>query len=83
MHCAKDEQISKLPSTSMYTTGLLITIYCFDISSIIFQTAYSQLIFAGKADRDPAQLAGVDNPRHYLVQNLARLSNSAPGNAGL
>ena len=34
MHCAKDEQISKLPSTSMYTTGLLITTYCFDISDI-------------------------------------------------
>ena len=44
-----------------------------------YQTAYSQLIFAGKADRDPVELAGIDNPRQYLVVSLAKLSSSRPG----
>merc|ERR1712228_692596 len=31
-----------------------------------YQTAYSQLIFAGKADTDPVELAGVGDPKHHL-----------------
>ena len=32
-----------------------------------YQTAYSQLIFAGKPDMEPVGLAGVGDPRHKLV----------------
>jgi len=44
-----------------------------------YQTAYSQLIFAGKASSDPVELAGIGDPRQYLIQNLSKLSSSRPG----
>jgi len=44
-----------------------------------YQTAYSQLIFAGKPDMEPVGLAGVGDPRHKLVTNLSQLSASRPG----
>merc|ERR1712183_605944 len=42
-----------------------------------YQTAYSQLIFAGKPDTDP--VAGVGDPKQFLASSLAKLSNSQPG----
>ena len=44
-----------------------------------YQTAYSQLIFAGKADTDPVELAGVGDPKHHLSLQLGRVSASQPG----
>jgi len=44
-----------------------------------YQNAYSKLIFAGKADTDPVELAGIGDPRHYLVLNLAKLAAGQPG----
>ena len=44
-----------------------------------YQTAYSQLIFAGKADTDPVELAGIGDPRQYLIVQLSKLSSSRPG----
>jgi len=44
-----------------------------------YQTAYSQLIFAGKADTDPVELAGVGDPKHHLSLQLGRVSSSQPG----
>merc|ERR1712183_280627 len=44
-----------------------------------YQTAYSQLIFAGKADTDPVELAGVGDPKHPLSLQLGRVSSSQPG----
>merc|ERR1719354_541968 len=41
-----------------------------------YQTAYSQLIFAGKADTNPVELAGIGDPRQYLI---VQLSTSRPG----
>lgn len=41
-----------------------------------YQTAYSQLAFAGKPIQDPIK---VENPRLYLVQNLVTLSKQVPG----
>ena len=41
-----------------------------------YQTAYSQLAFAGKAIEDPVT---VDNPKLYLAQNLVALSKQVPG----
>merc|ERR550534_441910 len=38
-----------------------------------YQTAYSQLIFAGKADTDPVELAGTGDPRQYLTVQLSKL----------
>jgi len=42
-----------------------------------YQTAYSQLIFAGKPDYDP--VAGVDDVRSYLAKSLGALSARHPG----
>merc|ERR1719348_2041104 len=42
-----------------------------------YQTAYSQLIFAGKPDHDP--VAGVDDVRSYLAKSLGALSARHPG----
>jgi len=44
-----------------------------------YQTAYSQLIFAGKADTDPVELAGVGDPKQHLSLQLGRVSSSQPG----
>merc|ERR1719460_1662922 len=44
-----------------------------------YQTAYSQLIFAGKADTNPVELAGIGDPRQYLIVQLSKLSSSRPG----
>merc|ERR1712025_1557060 len=44
-----------------------------------YQTAYSQLIFAGKADTDPVELAGVGDPKHHLSLQLGRVASSQPG----
>ena len=41
-----------------------------------YQTAYSQLSFAGKRDHDPVH---VDNPKQYLAQNLSSMSKHYPG----
>jgi len=41
-----------------------------------YQTAYSQLAFAGKPAQEPVK---VDNPRLYLSQSLAVLSKQMPG----
>merc|ERR1712112_63889 len=42
-----------------------------------YQTAYSQLIFAGKPDHDP--VAGVGEPKAYLAKSLSGLSSRHPG----
>jgi len=42
-----------------------------------YQTAYSQLIFAGKRDHDP--LANIADPKQNLAVNLAKLSTGRPG----
>ena len=42
-----------------------------------YQTAYSQLIFAGKPDSDP--VAGVGDPKQFLASSLAKLSSTQPG----
>merc|ERR1712112_551626 len=42
-----------------------------------YQTAYSQLIFAGKPDHDP--VAGVGDPKAYLAKSLSGLSSRHPG----
>lgn len=43
-----------------------------------YQATYSQLVFAGKKERDP--LAGViTDPRLYLAQSLGKLSTKHPG----
>jgi exportin-2 (importin alpha re-exporter) len=42
-----------------------------------YQTAYSQLMFAGKHEHDPVK--GVDNPKLHLAQALHRLSQAHPG----
>ncbi|XP_002130634.2 exportin-2 [Ciona intestinalis] len=41
-----------------------------------YQTAYSQLAFAGKREHDPVS---VENPKFYLAQQLSRLSKHVPG----
>jgi len=41
-----------------------------------YQTAYSQLSFAGKRESDPVNC---DNPKQYLAQNLASMSKHYPG----
>jgi len=47
-----------------------------------YQTAYSQLIFAGKPDYDP--VAGIGDVRKYLATSLGSLSSRIPGRvAGL
>jgi len=45
-----------------------------------YQTAYSQLIFAGKPDMDP--VAGIGDPKQFLATNLGKLSSSQPGRLG-
>jgi len=45
-----------------------------------YQTAYSQLIFAGKPDYDP--VAGVDDPKAFLAKSLSALSSRHPGQIG-
>merc|ERR1719315_704624 len=45
-----------------------------------YQTAYSQLIFAGKPDTDP--VAGIGDPKQFLASNLGKLSTSQPGRLG-
>jgi len=42
-----------------------------------YQTAYSQLIFAGKPDHDP--VAGVGDPKAFLAKSLGALSSQQPG----
>jgi len=42
-----------------------------------YQTAYSQLVFAGKREDDPVK--GVEDPAIYLAQSLSKLSQSCPG----
>jgi exportin-2 (importin alpha re-exporter) len=43
-----------------------------------YQATYSQLVFAGKKERDP--LAGIiSDPRQYLAQSLGKLSTKHPG----
>jgi len=42
-----------------------------------YQTAYSQLIFAGKPDHDP--VAGIGDPKKYLATSLSSLSSKQPG----
>merc|ERR1712055_629369 len=42
-----------------------------------YQTAYSQLIFAGKPDHDP--VAGVGDPKAFLASSLFGLSTRHPG----
>jgi len=42
-----------------------------------YQTAYSQLIFAGKPEHDP--VAGVGDPKAFLAKSLASLSSRHPG----
>jgi len=42
-----------------------------------YQTAYSQLIFAGKPDHDP--VAGVGDPKTFLAKSLGTLSSQQPG----
>jgi len=42
-----------------------------------YQTAYSQLIFAGKPEYDP--VAGIGDVRKYLATNLAGLCSRQPG----
>merc|ERR1711970_1426530 len=42
-----------------------------------YQTAYSQLIFAGKPDSDP--VAGIGDPKQFLASSLAKLSSTQPG----
>lgn len=43
-----------------------------------YQTAYSQLVFAGQREYDPFR-GSVQDPREYLAQSLYRLSTSHPG----
>lgn len=43
-----------------------------------YQTAYSQLVFAGQRQHDPFQ-GTVQDPREYLAQSLHRLSVCHPG----
>jgi len=47
-----------------------------------YQTAYSQLVFAGKPDRDPAELASVGDPRQLLCRQLEQLGRQQPGRVG-
>jgi len=42
-----------------------------------YQTAYSQLIFAGKPEHDP--VAGVGDPKAFLAKSLGVLSSQQPG----
>lgn len=42
-----------------------------------YQTAYSQLIFAGKPPHDP--VASLGDPKAFLAKSLAQLSSKAPG----
>merc|ERR1719167_2026050 len=42
-----------------------------------YQTAYSQLVFAGKREDDPVK--GVEDPAIFLAQSLSRLSQGYPG----
>merc|ERR550532_3190148 len=42
-----------------------------------YQTAYSQLIYAGKREHDP--VAGVGDPKAFLAKSLASLSSQQPG----
>lgn len=42
-----------------------------------YQTAYSQLIFAGKNQHDP--LANVADPKTFLAQSLSKVSVGHPG----
>jgi len=42
-----------------------------------YQTAYSQLIFAGKPEHDP--VAGVGDPKAFLASSLAALAARQPG----
>merc|ERR1712200_135516 len=42
-----------------------------------YQTAYSQLIFAGKPEHDP--VAGVGDPKVFLAKSLGALSTQMPG----
>lgn len=45
-----------------------------------YQSAFSQLVFVGKKERDP--VAEVADPRAYLVQALHRLSTQNPNRVG-
>jgi len=42
-----------------------------------YQSAYSQLVFAGKREDDPVK--GVEDPAIFLAQSLSKLSQSCPG----
>jgi len=42
-----------------------------------YQTAYSQLIFAGKPEHDP--VAGVGDPKQFLAASLSSLASRQPG----
>lgn len=43
-----------------------------------YQTAFSQLAFAGKKEHDPVGQT-VNNPKIHLAQSLHRLSTACPG----
>jgi len=44
-----------------------------------YQTAYSQLIFAGKRELEGGPVKGVEDPAIFLAQSLSKLSQSCPG----
>lgn len=46
-----------------------------------YQTAFSQLAFAGKKEHDPVGQM-VNNPRIHLAQSLHKLSTACPGRVG-
>lgn len=46
-----------------------------------YQTAFSQLAFAGKKEHDPIGDA-VGNPKIHLAQSLHKLSTACPGRVG-
>lgn len=47
-----------------------------------YQTAFSQLAFAGKKEHDPIG-ATVNNPRVHLAQCLHKLSTACPGRVSI
>ena len=63
---------------AFFLKSVLLVFFIFLCSKPGYQTAYSQLAFAGKKERDPFS-GTIPDAKVYLAQSLQKLSLSEPG----
>lgn len=61
-----------------FSNQFYLCFFIFLCSKPGYQTAYSQLAFAGKKERDPFS-GTIPDAKVYLAQSLQKLSSSEPG----